>query len=101
MVILYVSEIFNFALSIGRLGKVTKLYFEPFVIIKSLVAAAGAVAASKVICRMSGVGCASIPALALACFMSAVIYIVLLFALKTLPEEDIAWIKRVFSKEII
>ena len=50
---------------------------------------------------MSGVGCASIPALALACFMSAVIYIVLLFALKTLPEEDIAWIKRVFSKEII
>ena len=90
--ILYISEIFNFSLSIGRLSHVTRLYFEPWVIIKSLVAGAGSVSFSRVLLHMLNVSFLSPWALTAAFFVAIVTYVELLHILAVLPDDDMAWI---------
>ena len=92
--ILYISEIFNFSLSIGRLNRVTELRFEPKVIVKSLIAGAGGVSASRVILYVIKVGFTSPFRLAAAFIIAAAVYVLLLKLLAVLPEDDRTWIYR-------
>lgn len=94
--ILYISEIFNFTLSVIRLSRVTKLYFEPRVIVKSIIAGAGGASVSRAALYALRTPVASAFVLGAAFLLSSMVYIILLRALSALSEDDRAWKYRVF-----
>lgn len=96
--ILYISEIFNFTLSIGRLMQITKIRFKLGVITKSLLSAFGGVSAARVCVHWIKIPFASVIGLIVSVVISAVVYIILLFLFNTLSEDDIAWIRRIFRR---
>lgn len=93
--ILYISELFNFMLSIGRLSQVTQLYFEPKIILKALFSGVGAVSAARIAVHFAGMRYTSVSGLAVAGITSAAVYIALIALLGTLPYEDRMWLYRV------
>ena len=90
--ILYISEIFNFGLSIGRLSKITRLYFEPDIIIKAVIASCGGVSFARLILNVANINSVSAWGLFIGIGVSLMVYVAILELLQTLPREDRDWI---------
>ena len=94
VVIIYFTEVFNFAFSLYRLVKKTKLRLPLLRIVKSVAAAIGAVNGAVLLLRL--LGFSLMPetlSLAVHILLSAVGYFVLLFVLNCLDKNDIKWFK--------
>ncbi len=92
--ILYFSEIFNFILSIRRLGQITEVEISAGTVIKSVIAIIGAINISAVLMRCIGVplsaGAGNLTGHIL---LSGCLYAVFLALFGALGKNDVAWLR--------
>ena len=95
--VLYISEIYNFSLSIYKLRRETDLHLGFSVMVKAVLAAMGAVSVSRLIIIRLKITAASVFGLCTALAVSLLFYILLLAAMDTLPEGDRSWLRKIMK----
>ena len=92
------TEVFNFALSIRRLCKITKIEFSLSRITKSVFCAVGAVNIAVFALRITGLPLRPIGAsAALHVAVSAIVYLALLSALSCIDSRDSRWLRELIG----
>lgn len=94
------TEIFNFALSIRRLSKVTRIRVKASAIFKSLFASLGSVNITMLILRLAGIPLApSGVSLTLHIIITLIIYCLLLAVFRCIDDSDKVWAKAALRKK--
>ena len=90
--ILYAVELFNFALSIRRLTKITSVDFQPVRALLSLLSVTGAVSGAQLLHRFLWPGLSGAWEIVFHIFFAGLLYITLLFSTGALSDADTAWL---------
>lgn len=100
VICVFVCEILNFSLSMGRLIAVTGASISlPAITAAPVCCIAGAASLSLIICRIFGIVLDTAPKCAAAIITTIIFYLLLMAGVSAVSREEINWFRSVFKKE--